>query len=429
MTSYGINANGYPVINQDGSAAGTRQSGVGPNQTQSAAQATNNGAGNCPPPLTMDPVTGGCVSPNAGPAPNPTGTTTPAPTPPAAPAPGVPPFTNTSPVTPPTPGAPGTYAPGSPNDPAWKETDPSKALLTMLNNKTAGGVSPSQLVALLNQKYSGAKALYYAPGTHDSSQNEYVGFPGGYLSRVPGGDWTYTARSGSEGSGANPGVNTPGIDIQKYLAMNPPNMGPGPIYDPYKFSISDPYKEGSTGPMTEDLLKKLLTTTSLSPEVVAQMKEGAKSTLLSGTDQLKQSALQSAAQRGTIGGGGLAGNNAALDANFLSSLSSGYRNVDITKATQDRIDQQNAMSASDAYQQQLLQEYLGSGNLRLGQETAQATDNFRGYQSKEQQFQDQFGQWLAKMGLNVNMLNFDEFQRQFNLTNQLNVNKWLAGGN
>lgn len=422
MINYGINANGYPVVNQDGSS-GTRAPAGTVNQTQSNQQ----GAGNCPPPLTMDPNTGGCVSPNAGPAPR----TTAQPTTPAAPAgvPGGPPntFTNTSTVTPPVPGAPGTYAPGAPNDPAWKETDPSKALLTILNNKTTGGVSAKQYVDMINAKYPGAAAQYYPPGSHDNTGNEYVGFPGGYLSKVPGGDWTYVARSGGA-SGGNPGVNTPGIDIQKYLAMNPPNTGPGPTYDPYSFTMSDPFKEGSTGPMTEDLLKKLLTTTSLSPDVVAQMKENAKSTLMSGTDQLKQSALQSAAQRGTMGSGALAAGNAGLDANFLSSLSSNYRNVDITKATQDRIDQQNAMSASDAYQQQLLQEYLGSGNLRLGQETAQATDNYRGYQSKEQQFQDQFGQWLAKMGLDVNMLNFDEFQRQFNLTNQLNVNKWLGGG-
>lgn len=170
------------------------------NTSKSSTQGAGDGYDN---PSQPDPNTGVDTRPTNTPPPPPAtppppgasgdgGYTTPVPTVPPPGGPGG--IVNTSPVTPPAPGAPGTYAPGAPNDPLWKETDPSKALLGMLNNKTAGGVSPSQLVDMINQHYPSAAAKYY-----NDSRGETIGFPKGYLSKETDG-WHWTDRGPETGS-------------------------------------------------------------------------------------------------------------------------------------------------------------------------------------------------------------------------------------
>jgi hypothetical protein len=192
---------------------------------QDAPDNPNQGPPDAPPDFNPDTPTPG--APATPPATNPTGPGTSGPI--TGPAPGADPFVNNSPVTPPATGAPGTYAPGSPNDPAWKGTDPAQAALNILNNPTSGGVPTAQLVDLINQHYAGAGALYYPPGQHDSSGNEYIGFPGGYLARVPGGQWTYSARgpeSAPTSGTPTSGTGTPVAPPQTYTPPSSPTAPP-----------------------------------------------------------------------------------------------------------------------------------------------------------------------------------------------------------
>lgn len=485
---YGIDANGMPIVNGQGQTGQTGQ-GKGPFQTFGGNQGDPS---NCPPPLVWDPISGTCGGQGQPPQPpNPT-----APQPPQTPQPNQPPA-----QTPPTAANSGgfyaLYGRGANGESIYVNNTkgpsggyytqgPGGTWVPYTGNVTAGagwntgapsggfngtgmpqGIDP-ELWSLYNKYATAGNPVVTGQGTGIRDWSYWNS-----LLTAPGADRNYILgrlESDLQGTGPDTGggksttqpgpvasaTATPGINIQKWLDMNPPASsvykfspftgGPSPTYDPYKFSISNPYQQGSEAPLTLDLVKKLLTTTSLSPEVVAQMKEGSKDTLQSGLDQLKTQYTQDAASRGMFGSGALSSTLSGLDANMLSSLSSNYRNIDINKATQDRIDQQNAVAAANQYEQELLSQYLGSGNLILSQQSAQAADNYKGYQSKEQALQDafqewyagqslqenaansSFANWAAKMGLDLNFLNFDEFQRQFNLNNQLAVQKFLAGG-
>ena len=153
-------------------------------------------------------------------------------------------------------------------------------------------------------------------------------------------------RSGSQ----YPWVSTtdyPFVQPRPFEAFRPFEYSPIPNYEP------SPLRRSSEARMQE-----MLDTTSLSPEVVAKMKEGQKGSILSMAEQLKQKLMESASERGVVGGGATGVGLSDINQRALGDISSGYRDIDIQKAIQDRIDQQNAVGLANTYQQQLLQEFL-----------------------------------------------------------------------
>lgn len=220
-----------------------------------------------------------------------------------------------------------------------------------------------------------------------------------------------------------------------------------PTYNAAKFAQSPDFNSTLQAP-TEGLIQKMLSSEgSLNPAVVAQMKEGQKSTALSMADQLKQQNNTSAATRGVSGGGANLAANQQVDANTVGDISRGYRETDIAAAQANQADKMNAIGASTGFQNQLLQQYLGQNaqNMNVQQanaaeqgkqftsEQAKAADEYARYLSREQlnlTSNDQaFQQWLASQGLTLNYQNAAMLADQFSKTYGLGVAKFLAGGN
>jgi hypothetical protein len=264
--------------------------------------------------------------------------------------------------------------------------------------------------------------------------------------------------AGSCGPGTGGGNRTAPVDftspLQRFLNINPQQNGPIPqayqpqaytgpgnlpTYTPAQFAPIPNYNPSNLRPTTENLIQQMLTTTSFSPEVVARMKESSKDTQLGMAEQLKQQFQQNAASRGAYGS--LPTNLANVDMATLSNLSGAYRGIETQKALQDRTDQLAAIQTSDAYQQQLLDEFLQTQSLKLTGEQAQAGEKYKGYQSQQTAFEDQqqqealkvqasqnaIARWLQAQGIDLSLLGLGENARQFDANNQLNVSRFLAG--
>jgi hypothetical protein len=439
--NYGIDANGFPITTPSGVPQGANAGGLSP---KAAASATNPSQNPCPPPLVVDPTTGGCVSStqntqNGSQTPNPS-----VPTPPAPPVPG--PGGSTTVTPPPAPGTFTTTTPAGSNpfQGAAYNSDPSKAAMTYLNSPFGKGASSQQIVDWINSSYggsSGQPAVYKGQGPNGTDIISFA-TPNGYLAQGPDGTWGWNPRNNSGGGPQQPlGPLAPDAPNPYLQYLTGAGSQPPPNWSPTNFSMATPtyqtyqFQPDSTQPLTSDLIKQLLSTTSMSPEVVAQMKENAKDTALSGQQQLTTQMNQDAATRGVYGGGALSSNLANLDMSTLGNISTQYRNVDITKAVQDQTDKLNAVSASNAFEQQLLAE-----------QQAQSTADYQGWTTKEQAVTDAFNQWsanmgfqsdasktafanwLAQQGIDLSFLTQGENVREFDLNNQLNVAKWLAGG-
>lgn len=277
-----------------------------------------------------------------------------------------------------------------------------------------------------------------------------------------GGDIDYFVSRIALGKGNQPGDGQPSID--GFLGggtwtgpTGPTTPAPGaykpgtaptsniPTYAPGTIS-QEKYAPSALQNPTQDLIQQLLTGTSLNPAVVAQMKEGQKSGILSMVEQLKQQAAQGAANRNVSGGGNLQAALRNLDLEGLGELSANYRNIDIQKAIQDQTDKLNAVGASQGFEQQLLNQFLGTGNLTLAQEQARNAEQQAGYQSQvdketaqQKNYLDNetlqmqasaqaFQQWAAEQGLTLDWATAQNLAAQFAKSYGLNVAQFLSGG-
>lgn len=178
---------------------------------------------------------------------------------------------------------------------------------------------------------------------------------------------------------------------------------------------------------------------SLSPDVVAKLKARQKESALNMAGQQQQQAKQALAQKGwSPAGGTMQAANNQVNMNAINSILAGNRDIDINAATQNRQDILNALAASDAF--------MGNKQARAGDtfrnilagQGAQADSDFRvdSFNEDARRYDSDFGlkAWLANeqaqqaaddsklrtasllQGINQDMLNFGENQRQFNNT-------------
>lgn len=218
-----------------------------------------------------------------------------------------------------------------------------------------------------------------------------------------------------------------------------------PTYTAQQFTKPDPFTNAVQAP-TQELIQRLLASEgSLSPDIVAKMKEGQKSTELSMADQLKQQYTSDAASRGVSGGGALGARIGGIDAASLGDISKGYRDTDIAAATTNRADQLNALGAAGTFSNNLLSQYLGTNAQRLATEQAQAGEQGKQFQSEQAKSADDFqrylateqlgltandqafAHWAASQGITLNWQNAAMLADQFNKTYGLNVGRFLAG--
>lgn len=274
--------------------------------------------------------------------------------------------------------------------------------------------------------------------------------PGYFFSRLQNADEFIGGAQNSPYAG--PGVGQ-GFQIQNYLSGMPQNnfqLAPAPTinptsYTPTQFSKPAPFNAGPLQGQTQDLIAKLLSSGgSMGPDVVAKMRAGQQDTITAAADAARQNILQSAAMRGTSPGGTTGANLAGVDMTQLGQLSKAYRDIDVNAAQTNFNDQLSAIGASDAFQSQLLDQYLKQAGLNLSTEQSQAGENQFAAQFGAQQEQNKFtnwlqGQglglqasmipfqnWLAAQGLNLNYNQLAEAARQYNMGNSLSVAQFLA---
>jgi hypothetical protein len=259
------------------------------------------------------------------------------------------------------------------------------------------------------------------------------------------------------GGGGQAGAMSPTDFLRQSGPMSPnftppPNFTPGTMpqlpyasYKPSTFTPLSPYQADPTQKSEGDLIQQLLGSGgSMGPDAVAKMREASKDSTLAMTDQIRQQIMQGAAGRGTGQGGVTGANLANLDMAQLGTLSGNYRDIDINAAKTNFQDKLSAIGAAGGYNNQLLDQYLQTSGLRLGQEQAQAGENLKGYQSDTEQgqrkmqdwfanqglgmgaSQNAFQNWLSSQGLNLNWRQLAEQARQYDLGNQLDVAKFLG---
>ncbi len=267
--------------------------------------------------------------------------------------------------------------------------------------------------------------LDYGPG--GANKHVWTGIGPGSADSGTGG-----AANGGPGAGAPAAGSTPHT-IQSFLDWKKTNSQGSPFqYTPITPYQQTPYQVPEQRAATGELVNKLLSTTSLDDATVAKMKEAQKSTILQGANQLKQQQEQNAANRGVSMGGNLQAQNAATDYQALGDLSKSYRDTAIAKSAQDRIDQLNAVNASEGYQQQLLGEYLGLDQNKFNQYMGQNQLNLTSQQAQqaanEASANREFQTWAAEQGLNIDEASqlFTQWLGQQNF--QLSQAKFLAGG-
>ena len=325
---------------------------------------------------------------------------------------------------------------------------PRDAFLAALNSGLSGEAAVQQANSAFNLPYGGGFAYY-------PDKDVYATPGGGYFAKGPDGKWGWNQGDSRGGGGGNVTIDSTS-PLQRFLsgplpsqtsppppAFTPTPYTPGagnfPTYTPAQFAPIPNYQPSALRPTTEALIQQMLSTTSMSPEVVAKMKESQKDTLVSAADQMKQAVQQNAASRGAYGS--VPNNLSAIDMSTLGNLSGAYRGIETQKALQDRIDQMSAISTSDDYQKQLLDEFLQTQGLKLTGEEAQAAEGYKGYQSQQTATQDYLAQqqiqfeaaqaniarWLQAQGIDLSFLGLGENARQFDASNALNLGRFLAG--
>jgi len=215
-----------------------------------------------------------------------------------------------------------------------------------------------------------------AKPTADPPRTQQTGSPVTADGKIPQGAptlQTYTAPSA-----------VPAAPAQRVLApMNLPTT-PIPTYDPAQFS-------NPVGDQQTALMRSILTNPqTLSPSIVAQMKEQGKGDALLMQQQQQQQMDQGFAARGTLGSGAADALRARLGQDTVNNILTGNRNLDITAAQTNRQNELDAMNAGNAYAGQ-----------NLAYQGANADQGYKGYESRVAAVQDQVQRALAQFGVNA----------------------------
>ncbi len=176
---------------------------------------------------------------------------------------------------------------------------------------------------------------------------------------------------------------------------------------------------------------------TMNPQVLAQMKARQKEQALALAEQTKSNAQAQMASSGFSANGGMrVGANRAVDMGTVNSILAGNRDLDVTAAQTNRQDAINALAAAGQFTANRsainAQDYAS----KLAGEGAQADSDFRldSFVEDQRRYDGDFGlkSWTAQEtanqasadselrallgahGINLDMLNFGEGQRQFN---------------
>lgn len=283
-------------------------------------------------------------------------------------------------------GAQGPYAPGS----AASLPTGSSASSAIIDPNVAG----QQVAQRFKQKFNRdmtpdeTKALYGLPGVNytpgaqvtQSMLDTALGAIDRYTGNLAD-PWGTSANVQMSGA-----VTKAGRSWQPYTPSPPPASAtytpgqlpttPIPTYNPMQIQPFTP-NTGVNNAQNDLLMRVLESPESLSPLVVAQMKERQKEDALAYERAVGEQLAQSAASRGVLGGGAYGASQRRLAADTNKAILAGNRDIDIAAAQTNMADRLNAIAAANAVRSQGVSDY----NAALAGQTAQAAENQAGYRS------------------------------------------------
>lgn len=173
-----------------------------------------------------------------------------------------------------------------------------------------------------------------------------------------------------------------------------------PTYNTSNFSQYNAPDQSTTQQASNQALQNALANPeSMSPEVVSMLKEKQKEQVLAMQNQMRQQYGQSAASRGTTGGGDLNMLNRQLNDASIGQITQGQRQIDTTAASTNFNDRLNTIAAANSAmtgeQNRAGQNY----GLSLQGQQAQAGENYQGYGSQAAATQYGLQQALEQQGL------------------------------
>ena len=194
---------------------------------------------------------------------------------------------------------------------------------------------------------------------------------------------------------------TPTMDVgAQYQAGQLPSQGL-PTYATSQFNQYTAPDQGVTQSAANQAMQNALANPeSLGPQVVAQLKEKQKEQVLAMQDQLRQQYGQSAASRGTTGGGDLNVLNRQLNDSAVGEITQGQRLIDMTAAQTNFNDRLNTIAAANAAMTSEAGRAGQNYGLGLQGQQAQAGENYQGWNTGSAAAQFGLQQALEQQGLN-----------------------------
>lgn len=269
---------------------------------------------------------------------------------------------------------------------------------------------------------------------------------------------------------APPATTTPGTDTPPYSVFQPQSpwgtggwnpfglpqstVAPPPFwyrpgtlptqpistYTPFQFNQNmlpnfgtDPNVQG-INQQGRDLVSYMLANPSLSDQVLSQMKEQHKDTVLSLGEQLGQQVRQRGATRGLGSlGGGVAGQMQDVWGQQLGDITKGYRDLDVAQAGSQRQDQLSALSAMQSVLGGELNRAIQEGDWRRAGQLMQANENYRGFETQRDSELNDIQRFLAQEQLNqqgtsLGLQNYQSWLNNINQNRAMNIEQWLGGG-
>lgn len=224
----------------------------------------------------------------------------------------------------------------------------------------------------------------------------------GFVGSTPAGGGAPPAPGGAPGGG-------PAYSEYGRYPARPDNTN----YTPSQLSqFTPPDLSEFEGPQGDILRRILANPETMSAMNVQQLKESNKEESLSMQQQLMDKAAMDSALRGVSGGGAEVALRSRIGEAAMSDVLRGNRAIDLQKMSQDRVDQIQALQASDALMGNRLGRSISGYNTGLAGQLAQAGENLRGTQMAQQNYATDLDAFFNRLGA-------DRGDRQLNIQQQL----------
>lgn len=185
-----------------------------------------------------------------------------------------------------------------------------------------------------------------------------------------------------------------------------------------------------TGAQNALLMQLLQHPESMTAQGVAQLKEQQKEAQLSMQSQNLAQMGQSAASRGTWGGGTMQSQEELGREASQKNILDAYRGIDIQKMQQDQVDKLNALQAGDTVMGGQMNRSIAAGNFGLQQQLSQEGLNQAAAESAHNNWlpynQMALQQGLTQEGYGLDYANLGEKGRQFDLTYADQAKQWRS---